>query len=216
MFFLFWYFLVKTIVALWCIDFNFLEANYLGSLDTSNIFGLLCNHLKPFFERGLANDDNYHAFCHLLGQFKVNYQGTKSIFKRHTEFALIFLPSLLCFKMADRRGSRKTPLSLNNHHYCLLQDLSAPPSTLSMMMVFPNSQGSLILILLHLKRSRRLPTKTMIIFPMVLILCLAAYHCATVLKILNQLVSKMSQVKLSLVRCLHHQLLLGCLITLQY
>nr|XP_023894990.1 uncharacterized protein LOC112006905 [Quercus suber] len=75
--------------------------------------------------------------------------------------------------MADRRGSRKTPLSLNNHHYCLLQDLSAPPSTLSMMMVFPNSQGSLILILLHLeKRSRRLPTKTMIIFPMVLILCL--------------------------------------------
>ncbi|KAK7841914.1 hypothetical protein CFP56_014634, partial [Quercus suber] len=23
---------------------------------------------------GLANDDNYHAFCHLLGQFKVNYQ----------------------------------------------------------------------------------------------------------------------------------------------
>ncbi|XP_050258374.1 uncharacterized protein LOC126703466 [Quercus robur] len=96
---------------------------------------------------GLANDDNYHAFCHLLGRFKVNYQVQNS-FSKDTEFAFIFLPSLLCFKMADRRGSRKTPLSLN--HYCLLQDLSAPPSTLSTMMVFPNSQGSLILILLHM------------------------------------------------------------------
>ena len=62
MFFLFWYFLVKTIVALWCIDSNFLEANYLGSLDTSNIFWLLCNHLKPFFERGLYL---LYPFCKL-------------------------------------------------------------------------------------------------------------------------------------------------------
>nr|XP_023897089.1 protein CHROMATIN REMODELING 24 [Quercus suber] len=29
--------------------------------------------------------------------------------------------------MADRKGSRKTPMSLNDRHYRLLQDLSAPP-----------------------------------------------------------------------------------------
>ena len=38
MFFLFWYFLVKTIVALWCTDPYFLEASYLGSLDALNFF----------------------------------------------------------------------------------------------------------------------------------------------------------------------------------
>ncbi|KAK4576283.1 hypothetical protein RGQ29_027013 [Quercus rubra] len=43
--------------------------------------------------------------------------------------------------MADRRRSRKTPLSLNDRHNRLLQDLSAPPSTLSTMMVFPNFSG---------------------------------------------------------------------------
>nr|POE92985.1 hypothetical protein CFP56_48131 [Quercus suber] len=33
------------------------------------------SHMRlPFFERGLADDDNYHAFCRLLGHFKVNYQ----------------------------------------------------------------------------------------------------------------------------------------------
>ena len=61
-FFLFWYFLVKTIVALWCTDSNFLEASYSGSLGTSNIFWLLCNHLKPFFERGLYL---LYPFCKL-------------------------------------------------------------------------------------------------------------------------------------------------------
>ena len=103
--------------------------------------------------------------------------------KTVTEICLIFLPfsSLSASKMADRMGSRKTPMSLNDRHYRLLQDLSAPPKpsskhsfgthsfiSLSLskilfkiysdywilclsqtMMVFPNSQGSPILILLH-------------------------------------------------------------------
>ena len=103
--------------------------------------------------------------------------------KTVTEICLIFLPfsSLSASKMADRMGSRKTPMSLNDRHYRLLQDLSAPPKPSSKhsfgthsfislshpkisfkiytdywilclsqtMMVFPNSQGSPILILLH-------------------------------------------------------------------
>ena len=103
---------------------------------------------------------------------KVHFQKTQN-------FLFIFISSLLCFKNGGQEGHRKIPLSLKDHHYRLLQGLSARPSNLlilipsslfhslslinyskftliieycvsQMMMVFPSSKGSLILILLHL------------------------------------------------------------------
>ena len=61
---------------------------------------------------------------------KVHFQKTQNLL-------FIFISSLLCFKNGGQEGHRKIPLSLKDHHYCLLQGLSARPSNL--LILIPSS-----------------------------------------------------------------------------
>nr|POE57903.1 exportin-7 [Quercus suber] len=260
---------------------------------------------------GLANDDNYHAFCHLLGQFKVNYQVTLTIcsLNRCIQLLLLRLMSsvwlncilLIGYKIHLQKthricsyipslssllqnGGQKGPLRSSKHsfdddgipQFSGITDFDSPPlgeakpsitnkdndnipdgsdsllanidrnrfhklfpstTSLDYFQTWPNCTLSEGNYLINYLATRGPNLEPFVVGSLIQLLCRvtlfgwldedrfkevmnflsqAAYHCATVLKILNQLVSKMSQVKLSLVRCLHHQLLLGCLITLQY
>lgn len=54
---------------------------------------------------GLADHDNYHAFCHLLGRFKVNYQVNQPSFRFCTNLLLYYLCERLKMKYYVDRTS---------------------------------------------------------------------------------------------------------------
>lgn len=45
---------------------------------------------------GLADHDNYHAFCRLLGRFKVNYQVSHMLFLIHMLYLIVDITFVFC------------------------------------------------------------------------------------------------------------------------